>query len=579
MSARPGSTSRPGVGADGYPASDPRQAEPGMLHPAEPPTTGEVWAKASLKERVRGWCLDITGNGNAFPYVVYVYVALKCCMYLGLFYLCIDPSKGYFTELNVKRFIVYNTLTDALGMNATNGPLGFRCKLPFVSWWNFLTPGTITSTLMPGFLAVRRWWMVALYVAYIALLGKALIADSIGLNEVGPPLACLTILLPFDLTVFLASRGEYFVYMLVALCFEKDWLFGCQCVQIGLWTWAGVSKLGPWFKHVTGNMTPNCQFLRVVPWVVRALYVDLPRDCSPSNFCKLLAAFGTVQELIIGPLCACPSYRMIGCGWSIMFHTYIFSMFPFASVMEWNIACILLSTYFFGYNEVDLSLNIHPCLGGFLVLVMLLIPFYGQFIDPKKIPFLLGFRPYAGNWRFSTHVIAKSAVPKVNKLKTFESPIASEAFKSLPGGSLRFAEQIDYFVMAQVMLFPSYRPFVPILDRLFKTKGRKMDDFHFPMQESWFNSVLGWSLGVGWHNRPPLYRALKHVGGFEPGDYFVVYCDPMPLFSRKLKWVVVDVGDPSTYEKGYMSGWVDYADLESVQPWDFPDSLLNKKEQ
>ena len=50
-----------------------------------------------------------------------------------------------------------------------------------------------------------------------------------------------------------ASRGEHYGYMLYCLAFD-EWLFGCQCVQLALWTGAGLSKLGPWFKAVPVSM-------------------------------------------------------------------------------------------------------------------------------------------------------------------------------------------------------------------------------------------------------------------------------------------------------------------------------------
>ena len=51
----------------------------------------------------------------------------------------------------------------------------------------------------------------------------------------------------------------------------------------------------------------------------------------------------------------------------------------------------------------------------FLTFVLLMVPIYGQ-IYPKRVPFLVAFRPYAGNWRFSWHIVAKSAQNKMRKL-------------------------------------------------------------------------------------------------------------------------------------------------------------------
>jgi hypothetical protein len=39
---------------------------------------------------------------------------------------------------------------------------------------------------------------------------------------------------------------------------------------------------------------------------------------------------------------------------------------------------------------------------------------------PKEVPFLVAFRPYAGNWRFTWHIVDNKARDKLRKLKTLE---------------------------------------------------------------------------------------------------------------------------------------------------------------
>ena len=70
----------------------------------------------------------------------------------------------------------------------------------------------------------------------------------------------------------------------------------------------------------------------------RDLFVNLPTDVSPSKLLRHLAAVGVGLELCLGPLCIfAPS---LGVPVAILFHVYILSMCPFASVMEWNATCI-----------------------------------------------------------------------------------------------------------------------------------------------------------------------------------------------------------------------------------------------
>ena len=85
-----------------------------------------------------------------------------------------DVTKSAFSELNFKRWILYNILTDVIGLNATSGPLGFRVKYPFVTWYNFMTPGTITSPIFPNTRAIRSIWLVMGYIIYLVFIVCAL---------------------------------------------------------------------------------------------------------------------------------------------------------------------------------------------------------------------------------------------------------------------------------------------------------------------------------------------------------------------------------------------------------------------
>jgi hypothetical protein len=52
----------------------------------------------------------------------------------------------------------------------------------------------------------------------------------------------------------------------------------------------------------------------------------------------------------------------------------------------------------------------------FLLVVVGVVPLVGQ-LYPKLVPFLIAYRPYAGNWRFSWHVVDNKATHKLRKLK------------------------------------------------------------------------------------------------------------------------------------------------------------------
>jgi hypothetical protein len=49
-----------------------------------------------------------------------------------------NPDVGLFAEDNLKRALLYNVLSDVTGFNSTCGPLGFRMKAFFVTWYSAL---------------------------------------------------------------------------------------------------------------------------------------------------------------------------------------------------------------------------------------------------------------------------------------------------------------------------------------------------------------------------------------------------------------------------------------------------------
>ena len=439
------------------PCAQRRRAHPTFMMTAEPPTWGAERDRQTYRERIAAWCAQSVGDGNALPYGIYVFLVLKMAAHLGVFWHFVrDASVGLYDEQNFLRFLVYNILGDALGLNAASGPLAMRLKYGFVTWYNMLRPGTLTCPLVPGVKCVRRGWQCAAYAAYLGALVAALRSERLGPAQLGPCAALLALLSAFDLVTFFASRGEHFGYMLVCclLPHRRAAVLGCQLVQIALWTWAGVAKCGPWMKYVNAFMMPNSLVLRatnalgVLPY--KALFVDHPSDLRPSSLLRHLATLGILLEVSIGTLCALAPE--LGVPLATLFHMYILSMTPFASVNEWNVFCIYAAHYLFAANafapaaalaELAAAPPIHAALlAAFLALVLLALPCYGQ-LRPKRVPFLAAYRPYAGNWRMVWHVVRSSARHKLDRLPTLEGMSTEENAKALWPDNPHFGEQID----------------------------------------------------------------------------------------------------------------------------------------
>jgi hypothetical protein len=552
-----------------------------FLSAAEPPTWGEEWEEQSYREHIMGWT-KLVGNGHAMPHAMYVMVVIKLVMHLSVFwYLVRRAEESIFTEQNFKRFLVYNVLGDVLGLNSTSGPLGFRFKYLFVTWYNLATPGTISRPLLPGVRAVRTWVQVLGYFVFLGTLVGALCAEQIGGREMVPIVGMLALLTPFDLVTFQACRGEHYGYMLVCLLFPwKQALIGCQHVQLALWFFAGLAKVGPWMKYVNAFMMPNGLALRFTNALgvlrYRDLFVDPPRDMAPSRLLHHLATIGVATELMLSPLAVLlPDY---GVPLILAFHTYILSMLPFASVNEWNVSCIYFALFFFREGRVAHFpgdfLSIDPRLQSFLVLVLLIVPIVGQ-LFPKYVPFLLAYRPYAGNWRFTWHVIASKAHHKLRRLKTLEGVFVSEAASANPAfeDNPHMCAQLEDMATGNMVFFPHYRPLVPIVERLKKDNGwTDHQDCATFFQETFFNAVFGWCLGTGYYGGGAYFGALSSTCGFNAGECYFVCFEPHGLLDHTSEWFVVDVTKP---DEKIIHGKCAYSELEKMQPWEMSGRMLD----
>lgn len=580
-----------------------RRRHPNFLLPAEPPVWGKAHAKMSYRERVKTWNDSIVGDLNAFPYIVYAYYALKIFVFCWVFDSKLrNQDVSLFDEDNLKRALLYNVVGDVLGLNSTGGPLGFRMKAFFVTWYNLLMPGSITCPLIPGVPAKRQLWQSIGYVLYVASLVRALCTpDLLTFGDIAPVVGILAVLTPFDLVTFEASRGEHSGYMLVCCLFPwAQAMHGLRMCQACLWFFAGTAKIGPWMKYVMAFMMPNSKLLAVIDQcgvpVADILYKDRhgkngPADVNPSKKMEVLAHFGVLGEVGLGPLCL--FVPQIGVPASFAFHGYILSMTPFASIMEWNVFCIFLSYALFGgvgasagYTGYKLpsllsALTSLPLpLMAFLAFVLLLVPIYGQ-LYPKEVPFLVAFRPYAGNWRFSWHIVANSAREKLRKLKVLEGVFVEENAALLWGGNPHFIAQFEDYFSGNMVFFPHFRPLVPMVEKLEKRMGWKTDDYTTLFQEIFLNAVCGWTLGTGWYVNEPFMHAVTETCGFVKGEMFVAVFEPMGLLDHTSEWHLVDITDPKT--KIY-HGKMPFAELEDMQPCDmtvamFDQASVLKKEE
>ena len=243
-------------------------------------------------------------------------------------------------------FLSFSSLEDTAGV--------LEC-LKWVLFGNIDFESCISGLLglaeVPG---QRSILAVVSFAAYIALLLRALLAPELGASQLLPIYLALALCTVFDFTIYLASRGEHYVYMLVCLMFP-DWRNGMQCVQLALWSWAGVSKMGPWFQYVLPFITKDSAVANLLPrgFLAKIMLADFPRDVNPSMFTTVLAWTGALLEIVFPALCCCSvPLRYVGAYGMIAYHFFIGVCMPFASVFEWNFFCMILAYYLFVVNQL-----------------------------------------------------------------------------------------------------------------------------------------------------------------------------------------------------------------------------------
>lgn len=563
-----------------------------MINFAEVPLNDSAWKSTSLRERLRITSLKVLRD-NAFlpvPAVISTYVPIGLIWWFGFQFLFMDTSVSLLTELNMKKFLIYQILHGLLGLGATSSLLGFRFKWHLGGTGiHFLMPGSLCSPLLPKLAqklsfglgasvpGQRSFVAVLSFAVYIALLLRALLAKELGVSELLPIYLVLVLCTIFDFTIYLASRGEHYVYMLVCLVFP-DWRSGMQCVQLALWCWAGISKMGPWFQYVLPFITKDSAVANLLPreFLAKILLADYPRDVNPSRFTTVLAWTGAFLEVIFPAFCSCSApLRYFGGYGMIWYHTFIGLCMPFASVFEWNFFCMILAYYLFVMNQFSLPSSLF--LQVFLTLVLVVVPVVGQ-LYPKLVPFLLAYRPYAGNWRFQWYILHKTALPKHQKLKTMEDPFTGNnlgwMYKTLFGkwgeASKSAIERWDWFLTASIIYVPAYRPLVSILEKLCEENKWDIDDVLFAHSEGYQNQVFGWSLGTGWiATRECTREAFNTICKFEKAEmYFVQFepCKPLPYGEEHhvVQFRCFDVTEGP--ENAQIHGAVPYAQLAACQP-------------
>jgi len=555
----------------------------GLLDPAPPPFEVEEWRRKPHLERIKPLAQDWALNGFGTPVAVYFLYVLKILVYAGGGALLIFATSGWpaWTDPVVfQKAVIWTLLWEVLGLGAGSLPLTLRFKPMIGGILYWLRPGTTRlppwPEQVPGTRGTTRTWLdVGLYAGLLAAALYLLVSPGADATApwaegtvsrldpvaVAAMLALLAALGLRDKVPFLAARAEIYGNLALVFLFPlTDLVIAAQLVFFCIWWGAAASKLNRHFPFVVTVMISN------TPWnrsraAKRRLYADHPEDLRPSRLGELSAHLGTVIEFTLPLILILTQGGLIGTlalAGMVIFHVHIFSTFPLAVPLEWNVFMIFGLFFLFGnYADVPWSTLDDPLLPAILALTCVGLPVLGNF-RPDLVSFLPSMRYYAGNWATSQWLFRRegAAEDKLDREVVKSAPIVTRQLES-------FYEQemIDVLVY-KGLAFRSMHSHGRALNALTARAVADVDDYDVREGELVAGVVLGYNFGDGHFHDHRLLAAVQERCRYEPGELRVVTLESQPAHVQRQRYRIWDAAGGLVEE-----GWVDVRDMACRQPW------------
>jgi hypothetical protein len=559
----------------------------GFIAPAAPPVDIEEWKRLPHLQRIKPLAQDWAINGFGTPHFVYLLYIVKLIVYTGGGLLLIsattkglgglDSLSSWWTEPIVfQKAVVWTMLWEVLGLGAGSMPLTLRFSpmIGGVLYW--LRPGTTRLPPWPDRVPLTRGTTrtlldVALYAGLLAsavylLLSNPSPAAGTAAGRLDP--TTVGVLLAFgillglrDKVPFLAARAEVYGNLMILFLFPlNNLIVAAQIVFVCIWWGAASSKLNRHFPFVVTVMISN------TPWnrsrsAKRRLWRKHPEDLLPSATGALAAHMGTVMEFTL-PLLLLVSrggtlleIAVVG---MIIFHIHIFSTFPLAVPLEWNVFMIFGILFLFGhYGSTPFSTLDDPLLIAILAVTCVGIPVLGNF-RPEKISFLPAMRYYAGNWATSQWLFRKdsAAEEKLDSSIVKAAPIAIEQLMKL------YDRDTAELLMYKGLAFRSMHAHGRALNGLLSHAVDDVEQYHVREGEVLAGVVLGYNFGDGHFHNEQLLEAVQEKCNFAEGDLRVIMIESQPAHVQRQHYRIHDAAS-GLIEEGY----VKVADMVNRQPW------------
>jgi Transmembrane protein of unknown function (DUF3556) len=551
----------------------------GLLDPAPPPFEVSEWRRLPHLERIKPLAQDWALNGFGTPVAVYFLYVFKVLAYAGLGALLIFATSGWpawYEPIVFQKAVVWTMLWEVLGLGAGSLPLTLRFSPMVGGFLYWLRPGTTRlppwPEKVPGTRGTTRTWPdVGLYAGLLATAVYLLFSggDVLEPGAVGVLLAFLAALGLRDKVPFLAARAEIYGTLAIVFLFPlTNMVVAAQLVFFCIWWGAASSKLNRHFPFVVTVMISNTPWNRSRAFK-RRLYRDHPEDLRPSRLGELDAHIGTLTEFTLPLILLLTQGGLIGTlalAGMVLFHVHIFSTFPLAVPLEWNVFMIFGLFFLFGhYADTPWSSIDDPLLLAILGLVCVGLPLLGNF-RPDLVSFLPSMRYYAGNWATSQWLFRRGgdgtegAEEKLDREVVKAAPIVTRQLEKFYD-----AEMIEVLVY-KGLAFRSMHSHGRALNALSMRAVDDVEEYDVREGELVAGVVLGYNFGDGHFHDQRLLAAVQERCVFSPGELRVVTLESQPAHVQRQRYRIWDAAEGLVEE-----GWVDVRDMVVRQPWLFGD--------
>jgi len=555
----------------------------------------DTFLQKPLMERMRILAIDWAEQGFGSPKMIHTMYIAKLVIFFAIGGITVAtatsglPAFWHVTQwwnqpVVYQKVILWTVLLEAIGVAGSWGPLAGKVKPMTGGILFWARTGTIRLRpwkWVPFTNGDRRTWFdIGLYVALLVSLAVPLLSPGVHSDSlskavpdntsglVNPALLIAPIVLLVlnglrDKTIFLASRGEQYLPVLVifAVLPFVNMIIALKMVIVVVWVGAGFSKFGKHFSNVIGPMVSNTPY--AFKWLRRAHYRNFPRDLRPSRLADFMAHVNGTTVEIVAPLVLFFSTNkwltLAAALFMVGFHLFIISTFPLAVPLEWNVV--------FGYTTIFLFLGFPnwngyapwnmtpPWLALIVAAALLFYPVLGN-LRPDKVSFLPSMRQYAGNWASALWTFAPGAEQKLNKVTRSAS------------------NQIDQFIAA------GYEPKWAEITLQKTTAWRSMHSqarglyslllTHLPdidartVREGEFvcNSLIGFNFGDGHLHNADMIQAVQREAAFEPGECVIAWVESEAFGSGVQHYQLIDAA-LGVVERGTWK----VSDAVAEQPW------------